>query len=74
MQYVIMDETWFHHFTPETKRQFVKWTEARESRPKQPEAQQSAGKVRALVLGDFMDYLEKGKPSTASNTVDCWSD
>ena len=61
-----MDETWIHHFTPESKRSSSEWTAAGEPRPKRPKAQQSAGKVMASVFWDahgiiFIDYLEKGK-------------
>ena len=59
-----MDETWIHHFTPESKRSSSEWTAAGEPRPKRPKAQQSAGKVMASVFWDahgiiFIDYLEK---------------
>ena len=65
-KYVTMDETWIHHFTPESNRQSAEWTAASESRPKQPKTQTSAGKVLASVLWDvhgilFIDYLEKGR-------------
>ena len=43
-RYVTMDETWIHHFTPESKRSSSEWTAAGEPRPKRPKAQQSAGK------------------------------
>ena len=35
-KYVTMDETWIHHFTPESNRQSAEWTAAGESRPKRP--------------------------------------
>ena len=46
-QYVTMEETWIHHFTPESKRSSSEWTATGEPRPKHPKAQQSAGKVMA---------------------------
>lgn len=60
-----MDETWIHHFTPESKRSPSEWTATGEPRPKRPKAQQSAGKVMASVFWDvhgviFIDNLEKG--------------
>lgn len=66
MRYVTMDETWIHHFTPESNRQSAEWTAAGEPRPKRPKTQTSAGKVMASVFWDahgilFIDYLEKGK-------------
>lgn len=65
-RYVTQDETWIHHFTPESTRQAAQWVAAGESRPKRPKTQQSAGKVMASVFWDatgilFIDYLEKGK-------------
>lgn len=63
---VTMDETWIHHYTPESKKQSAQWTESGESRPKRPKTQQSAGKVLGSVFWDshgilLIDYLEKGK-------------
>lgn len=61
-----MDETWIHHYTPESNRQSAQWKAKGESPPKRPKTQQSAGKVMASVFWDahgiiFIDYLEKGK-------------
>ena len=61
-----MDETWIHHFTPESNWQSAEWTVADKSRLKQPKMQTSAGKVLASVFWDvqgisFIDYLEKGR-------------
>ena len=66
MRYVTTDETWIHHYTPESNRQSAEWTAKGENRPKQPKSQMSAGKVLASVFCDahsilFIDYLEKGK-------------
>jgi len=64
-----MDETWIHHYTPESKQQSKQWTEAGCSAPKKRSVP-SAGKVMALVFWDaegilFIDYyLEKGKTIT----------
>jgi len=57
--FITMDETWIHHYTPESKQQSKQWTEAG----------CSAGKVMALVFWDaegilFINYLEKGKTVT----------
>ena len=65
-RYVTMDETWLHHFTPESNRQSAEWTARDEPTPKRGKTQQSAGKVMASVFWDahgiiFIDYLEKGK-------------
>ncbi|KAL7723955.1 hypothetical protein ACLKA6_019947 [Drosophila palustris] len=65
-RYITMDETWIHHFTPESNRQSTEWHAAGESRPKRPKTQQLAGKVMASVFWDahgiiFIDYLQKGQ-------------
>jgi histone-lysine N-methyltransferase SETMAR len=64
-QFITMDETWIHHYTPESKQQSEQWTEAGFSAPK-TRSVPSAGKVMASVFWDaecilFTDYLEKGK-------------
>ncbi|XP_054729335.1 histone-lysine N-methyltransferase SETMAR-like [Anastrepha obliqua] len=64
-----MDETWIHHYTPQSNTQLAEWLEAGQSRPKRPKPQQSAGKVLASIAWDacgviFIDYLEKGKTVT----------
>ena len=61
-----MDETWIHHYTPESKQQSKQWTEACCSVPKKTRSVPSAGKVMASVFWDaegilFIDYLEKVK-------------
>lgn len=43
-----MDETWIHHFTPESNRQLAEWHAAGESRPKRPTTQQAAHGVSFL--------------------------
>ncbi|XP_025160565.1 histone-lysine N-methyltransferase SETMAR-like [Harpegnathos saltator] len=65
-RYITMDETWLHHYTPESNRQSAEWTERDEPKPKRGKKQQSAGKVMASVFWDargiiFIDYLEKGQ-------------
>ena len=57
-KYVTMDETWIHHFTPESNQQSGEWTAAGENHP--------VGKALAYVFWDvqgilFIDYLEKGR-------------
>ena len=59
-----MNETWIHHFTPESNRQSAKWTAAGESRPQRPKMQTLASKVLASVFWDAqsilsIDYLKK---------------
>lgn len=65
-RFITVDETWIHHYTPETKEQSKQWTEAGGSAPKKAKTIQSAGKVMATVFWDFkgillIDYLQKGK-------------
>jgi hypothetical protein len=68
-RFITMDETWIHHYTPESKQQSKQWTEAGCSAPKKISSDQSAGKLMASVFWDaegilFIDYLEKGKTIT----------
>ncbi|XP_023218736.1 uncharacterized protein LOC111620945 [Centruroides sculpturatus] len=51
-RFITMDETWVHHFTPETKEQSKEWTERGESAPKKAKTVPSAGKVMASVFWD----------------------
>lgn len=66
---VTMDETWVHHYTPETKQQSKQWVEADGPAPKKAKSIPSAGKVMASVFWDakgilLIDYLEKGRTIT----------
>jgi hypothetical protein len=49
-RFITMDETWIHHYTPESKQQSKQWTEACCSVPKKTRSVPSAGKVVALVF------------------------
>ena len=58
---IAMDETWIHHYTPESKQQSKQWTQGGCSAPKKTRSVPSAGKVMALVFWDaegilFIDY------------------
>lgn len=69
-QIVTGDESWVHHYTPETKRQSMSWIGPGESAPKKFKTQHSAGKVMLSVFWDtegilLEDYLEKGKTVNA---------
>ena len=48
-RFVMMDETWIHHYTPESREWSNQWVNPGESAPKRPKMQQSARKVRASV-------------------------
>jgi histone-lysine N-methyltransferase SETMAR len=68
-QFITMDGTWIHHYTPESKQQSKQWTEAGCSALKKTSSVPSAGKVMALVFWDaegilFINYVEKGKTIT----------
>jgi len=65
-RFITMDETWVHHFTPETKEQSKQWTEKGESAPNKAKTVPSAGKIMASVFWDacgiiLIDYLQKGR-------------
>ena len=62
-KYVTMDETWIHHFTPESNWQSPEWTAVGESRPKRPKTQTSAGKILTTVFRDVqgVSFLERGR-------------
>lgn len=68
-RFVTMDETWIHHYTPETKQQSKQWTARGEPASKKAKCVPSAGKVMASVFWNakgilLIDYLEKGKTIT----------
>ena len=65
-RFVTMDETWVHHFTPETKQQSKQWKLPGLPPPKKAMTVPSAGKVMASVFWDadgilLIDYLQKGQ-------------
>jgi histone-lysine N-methyltransferase SETMAR len=49
-RFITMNETWIHHYTPESKHQSKQWTEAGCSAPKKTRSVPSAGKVMASVF------------------------
>ena len=59
------DETWVHHFDPETKSESMEWRHRGSPPPRKFKRQSSPGKVMASVFWDFLgvihvDYLNKG--------------
>ncbi|KMQ87583.1 mariner transposase [Lasius niger] len=70
-RFVTVDETWIHHYTPESKQQSKQWTVSGESAPKKAKTVLSAGKVMATVFWDsqgiiLIDYLQKGQSITGA--------
>ena len=68
-RFVTVDETWVHHFTPETKRSSTQWKHVDSPPPKKARVTPSAGKVMATVFWDsegilLTDFLEKGRTVT----------
>jgi len=62
---VTQDETWVHHFDPESKCQSTMWKHVGSSSPKKFKVTVSAGKVMATVFCDndgvtLTDYIPKG--------------
>jgi hypothetical protein len=51
-QFITMDETWIHYYTPESKQQSKQWTEDGCSAPKKTRSVPSAGKVMVSVFWD----------------------
>lgn len=64
-RFVTTDETWVHHFDPESKRQSMQWKHAISPPPRKFRA----GKVMATIFWDaegilLVDYLEHGQTIT----------
>ena len=64
-----MDETWAHHFDPETKQQSMQWKHPTSPPMVKFRKTASAGKVMASVFWDsegvlMIDYLERSKTVT----------
>lgn len=62
---VTQDETWVHHFDPESKRQSMQWKHPWSPPPRKFRVTASAGKVMASIFWDcegviMVDYLEHG--------------
>ncbi|GFV40483.1 mariner transposase [Trichonephila clavipes] len=49
-RFITMDETWVHHFTPETKEQSKQLTEKEEQAPEKAKIVPSAGKLMASIF------------------------
>lgn len=63
---VTQDETWVHHFDPESKKQSMQWKHPGSPPPKKFKRVPSAGKVMASIFWDsqgiiMIDYLAQGR-------------
>ena len=68
-RFVSMDETWIHHYTPESRGGSKQWIKPGESAPKRSKTRQSAEKFMASVFWNahgviFIEYLENGRAIT----------
>ena len=66
---LIMNETWVHHFQPESKEQSKQWKHHGLPAPKKAKSVISAGKVMASIFWDsqgviLVGYLTKGQSIT----------
>ena len=67
--YVTIDETWVHHYDPETRIQSMQWKHKDSWTPKKLKVLPSAGKVLLSVFMDaqgviMVDYLQRGATIT----------
>jgi histone-lysine N-methyltransferase SETMAR len=70
-RFVTVDETWAHHYTPESKQQSMQWKHVGSPTPRKAKAVPSAGKVMVTVFWDaegilMLDYLRKGQTITGT--------
>ena len=70
-RFITTDETWVHHYTPETKEQSKQWKHRGSPPPKKALSVKSAGKVMASIFWDAkgilsIDYLPKGSTITGA--------
>jgi len=68
------DESWFHHFKPETKRQSMEWHHLHSPSKKKAKTVSSAAKVMSTVFWDaegliLAEFLEPGQTITAAHYV-----
>jgi [histone H3]-lysine36 N-dimethyltransferase SETMAR len=68
-RFVTVDETWVHHFDPESKQQSKEWRERGSAPPLKFRVVPSAGKLMATIFWDadgilLIDYLERGHTIT----------
>ena len=56
-RFMIVDETWIHHYTPEMKQQSKQWITSGESAPKKAKTILSVGKMMATVFWDSQGII-----------------
>ena len=77
---IVADETWVHHYEPESKRQSMEWKHPGSPVKKKFKTQPSSGKVMLTVFWDsngaytgrLPGKRKKGVQSTVQDTVICW--
>jgi len=74
-RFVTVDETWLHHFDPESKAQSMAWKHVTSPPPRKFRVVASARKVMATVFWDsegvvLTDYLEHGRTITGTYYAD----
>jgi [histone H3]-lysine36 N-dimethyltransferase SETMAR len=74
-RFVTMDETWVHHFDPESKRQSMEWKHHGSPPPRKFRVQPSAGKIMASIFWDakgilLIDFLDRGATITGQYYAD----
>jgi len=74
LRIVTGDESWFHHFEPETKRQSMEWHHLHSPSKKKAKTVPSAAKVMGTVFWDaegliLAEFLERGQTITAARYV-----
>jgi len=67
---VTMEETWLHHYDPETRQHSMEWRHRGSPRPQILGVQKSAGKVLASIFWDqdgilLIDYFPKDQTINA---------
>ena len=69
------DETWVHHYKPESKRSSMEWRRPTSPRIKKFKSQRSAGKIMAAVFWDIegiilVDFMPKGTSINSDVYID----
>lgn len=69
---VTTDETWVHHYEPESKRQSMEWKHVQSPTKKKFKSQRAVGKVMLTVFWDMkgpvtIDFLQRGTTVNAEN-------